>query len=89
MLSVSTRDDAPETERSTSRRKSAEFLTEVATLRGGVLIVVSARTLKLSSHNYANDVHLSAILFFFVVVVNNSLMVMGLYNVDVMAYHAL
>ena len=76
-------------ERSASRRKSEEFLTEVATLCRGFLIVVSRRTLKSLSQNSANDVHLSAILFFFVVVVNNGLMLVGLYNVGVMLYHVL
>ena len=87
MLLALTRDDAPATDRIASRRKSAEFLTEVVMLRKGVLIVVITRTLKFLSHNYENDVHLSVFLFFFAVVVDNGLIVMGLYNVGVMVYH--
>ena len=89
VLLASTKDEASATEMIASRRKSAEFLTEVATLCGGVLIVVSTRTLKSLSHNCANDVILSVILLFFVVVFNNGLMVMGLYNIGVMVYHVL
>ena len=88
MLLALMRDDATVTERRASRRKSEEFLTEVAMLREGALIIVSARMLKSLSHKYSNDVHLRVILFFFVVA-DGGLMVVGLYNSDMIAYQVL